>query len=701
MLEGKYGAPVGGAQSHPVASVGLFTVADVAATLNLKPQVANGKTEWHGKNPSGNGAQENGFILFAEGNALDRKTGEKFTSHQVAQFARIEPEQYQPVAQYRARNRNEWTPPGAKAPSPSRDSTSNSAATNSSPDSAAKPKELPFDWKAATLFDYRDEKGVLRFQVGRIDLPDQIDPKTGKAKKLFRQRRPSSTGGWISNLHGVERVLFNLRDIIKAGSVLFCEGEKATNALNEDLKGAGLYGPTVATTTAQGAGATLKTDLQPLHCKTVGILPDNNAQGARQRDDLLNALGERSKCRVIELPNRGEGDDYVDFRAADGTVEAVIAMIDAAPVITTWTNPANLANPLISHSAFELLSTDFPEPEFIVYGIIPEGLAILGGHPKLGKSWAMLAIAVAVACGGRAFGQIEVEAGDVLYLALEDTPRRMKSRLAKQLAGQRPPELHRLHMAYQWPRTNEGGLEALDKWLCEHHGARLVVIDTLQKIKPQRKGSSSIYESDSDDVGDLKALSDKYGAAIVCVHHLRKGDGDDPVEALSGSYGLSGAADTLLILQRVRGQVDATLFVTGRDLDEVELALKFDKELAQWNLLGDASEYKLTSERHGVLTALKSMTEPVTPTQLWERTRIGKNLNNLKQMLWTMSKEGEIHSEGGKYSVGVIGVSPVSAVSPRRSTKKSSNAQSEPYGAAPTGQPNSDNDDLELEGVEL
>ena len=114
-------------------------------------------------------------------------------------------------------------------------------------------------------------------------------------------------------------------------------------------------------------------------------------------------------------------------------------------------------------TAAELLGEDFADPRFAVDGLFPEGLAFMAGAPKLGKSWMALGLGVAIASGGRAFGTVPVVGGDVLYLALEDSPRRLQSRLRTLLGNDAPPE--RLHLETEWPRLDEGGTEKLDGWL--------------------------------------------------------------------------------------------------------------------------------------------------------------------------------------------------------------------------------------------
>jgi AAA domain len=135
------------------------------------------------------------------------------------------------------------------------------------------------------------------------------------------------------------------------------------------------------------------------------------------------------------------------------------------------------------HTAADLMGMDFPEPRFAVSGILAEGLNFMVGAPKLGKSWWALNIAVAVASVGRARGEIPVVQGEVLYLALEDSPRRLKGRLAKMLGSNPAPEA--LHFFTEWDRLTEGGAETIGEWVNDHPSARLVIVDVLARVRPR------------------------------------------------------------------------------------------------------------------------------------------------------------------------------------------------------------------------
>src|SRR5215212_725841 len=268
-------------------------------------------------------------------------------------------------------------------------------------------------------------------------------------------------------------------------------------------------------------------------------------------------------------------------------------------------------------TAAELMAAELPPLRGIVPGLLPEGATLVAGKPKLGKSWLALGLAISVASGGVALGTRPVEAGEVLYLALEDNRCRLQSRLKKALAGDTAPES--LHIATERPRMDEGGAHRLGDWLAAHPDARLVVVDILKKVRPRMSPNHSVYDVDYEALETLQRLAGKHCAAILVVHHTRKLAAADPVGEVSGSTGLSGGADGILVLKRDREQADAYLHVTGREIEEEsELALRWDTDLASWTLVGDAEEYRISKERQDIVRVLEEAEEPMSPKEVAE-----------------------------------------------------------------------------------
>jgi AAA domain-containing protein len=161
-------------------------------------------------------------------------------------------------------------------------------------------------------------------------------------------------------------------------------------------------------------------------------------------------------------------------------------------------------------TAAELMARELPPVRWVVPGILPEGVTLLAGKPKLGKSWLALGLGVAVASGGIALGTRPVESGDVLYLALEDNPRRLQGRLGKMLAGNNAPD--GLHITTDWPRMDEGGADLLDDWLGARPDGRLVMVDILKRVRPRASANRSVYDTDYEALQGLQSLAAEHGA---------------------------------------------------------------------------------------------------------------------------------------------------------------------------------------------
>ena len=251
----------------------------------------------------------------------------------------------------------------------------------------------------------------------------------------------------------------------------------------------------------------------------------------------------------------------------------------------------------------ELLDLEFKDVTWVVPDVLCEGLTIFAGRPKLGKSWMALDFGLAVSAPGHALGSIACDAGDVLMLALEDSKRRLKSRLRKLCA--KPNQ--RMTLAVSWPRLNDGCIEGIKDWLDRHHDARLVVIDTLVKIRPRGIATKDAYQADADALTELHRLANDRAIAILVVHHTRKAAADDWLDSVAGTTGITGSADLAIVLKRERGQADAFLFGTGRDLPDYEIPLKFDEQTCRWRKLEmSGPEARATSEQTAIINALRA-----------------------------------------------------------------------------------------------
>ena len=296
-------------------------------------------------------------------------------------------------------------------------------------------------------------------------------------------------------------------------------------------------------------------------------------------------------------------------------------------------------------NARDLQKKRFDPVRYVLPGYIPEGITLLVGKPKICKSWAALDLCIAATSNRFTLGTLKPAQGDVLYLALEDSQRRLKWRMSKLLQDDSLwPS--RLTLQTSWRRASEGGLDDIKAWCESVSSPILIMIDTLERFRPPPKQGAPSYSVDYEAITGLQTITkNKPGLAIVLLHHNRKMDAEDPFDTVSGTLGLTGAADTILILRRHAGSV--LLHVRGRDVEESETPLQFNKETCRWTMLGaEAAKDAISSERRQIIDALTgfkpanemdgmSVAEIMAATERTDR-------NAVDQILFKMARDGDI-----------------------------------------------------------
>ena len=226
----------------------------------------------------------------------------------------------------------------------------------------------------------------------------------------------------------------------------------------------------------------------------------------------------------------------------------------------------------------ELYDTVFVPRVPIVDGFLYGGTYLFVGAPKVGKSFFMAQLAYHVAMGIPLW-DYSVRKGTVLYLALEDDYARLQRRLSGMFGVECADNLY---FATQAKTLNEGLDRQLEGFLKEHKDARLIIIDTLQKVR-EVGGDRYSYSSDYEIVTKLKSFSDKYGICLLVVHHTRKLESEDSFDMISGTNGLLGAADGAFIMhKKKRTDNEAVMDIVGRDQPDQELTIEFDRERCVW-----------------------------------------------------------------------------------------------------------------------
>lgn len=222
----------------------------------------------------------------------------------------------------------------------------------------------------------------------------------------------------------------------------------------------------------------------------------------------------------------------------------------------------------------EIVATEYPEMKWAVKGFIPEGLTLLAGNPKCGKSWTVLEMLRSVSLGEPAFGGMEVEQGNVIYLALEDTGRRIKQRYLM-LSGEDVPQ--NALVATHSPSLDEGLVKALERWILYTGDIRLIIIDVFGKIRGEGAGGKLSYQNDYKELENLKQMADRFSTSVlVILHTSKKTNPDDIFKNILGTQGTTGCADTMIVMDRPRNSDRGIFHMTSRDMEDGALGFNFE-----------------------------------------------------------------------------------------------------------------------------
>ena len=273
---------------------------------------------------------------------------------------------------------------------------------------------------------------------------------------------------------------------------------------------------------------------------------------------------------LSQKPNQSIAEEQAEHKPQERDFREILRQIDRV------NDPAYLP----SLSMNELYEKVYPGKPPVVEGLLYPGVYLFVGAPKVGKSFLMAQLAYHVSKGLPLWGY-EVRQGAVLYLALEDDYPRLQGRLYRMFGEDSAADLHLSIYAKQ---LNSGLEEQLNRFVREHPDTRLIIIDTLQKIREAGAEKYS-YADDYKVITSLKHLADGTGICLLLVHHTRKQQADDKFDMISGTNGLMGAADGAFLLQKERRTDSAaTLDISGRDLQDQRLYLKKDEERLAWEL---------------------------------------------------------------------------------------------------------------------
>jgi hypothetical protein len=386
--------------------------------------------------------------------------------------------------------------------------------------------------------------------------------------------------------------------------VWLCEGEKKAKRLQDELHAAGWADVVLATMT--GASGTPCDDaLRILLKRRVTFWPDHVADGKlhmRKIAQRLLALGaDRATFFWVDWPDAPAKADAWDYFVGGGDIARLELLVKPFPQQQEESDSKREQWRPDVQSAYDLMRKELPPVRWTVHDLIPEGVTLMAAKPKKGKSALMMHIAMCVANNATACGYFETEQCEVLYLALEDNERRMQRRMRQMLQGEDPPK--GFHITTKWLPLDAGGLDALQTYLDAHPAIHMIVADTLEHIRPKRRGNGG-YSDDYASVRGIQQLAGDRQIAVVAITHLRKAPSDDPFDEINATMGLMASVDNALVLRPNNGILE--LHRRGRDFeDDTVLALKGDARTLLWRVEGKAEEVTRSVERKAIIEALK------------------------------------------------------------------------------------------------
>jgi hypothetical protein len=234
-----------------------------------------------------------------------------------------------------------------------------------------------------------------------------------------------------------------------------------------------------------------------------------------------------------------------------------------------------------------LMTQEYEPLQFSIEKILPHGVFIFAGSPKVGKSWLTLDMCRAISTGGKLW-EFNAILGDTLYLALEDKYNRLQGRL-KQINADNQ-NISRLHLATASFGMNSGLFEQVHNFISKYPETNFIAIDTLERIRDSSR-DRDIYSCDYSDMSKLREITDKHKLTLLLVHHTRKMYDPDPLNTISGSTGLIGSVDGALVLAKdKRTGSKAKFTISNRDTESFCFELRFDSETCLWDFIGNITE---------------------------------------------------------------------------------------------------------------
>jgi hypothetical protein len=482
------------------------------------------------------------------------------------------------------------------------------------------------------LHEYYDADGRLICYVRRHEA------KNGQRKQFYPLTYGTLNGkvGWHDRAPNTPRSLYRLNALSHApadATVILCEGEKKADAVQRmlpDMVGMSWMG---------GANADGNADLSPLQRRKLILWADADELGRAAMKRIAKRLPQ---ARIVDTSDLADGFDAWDLEQQgcdepEAWLQARLREPEPEarpePEPTPAPEPDEISLADLEHEVIQPLLWIVPE-------YLPEGLTVLAGKPKIGKSWLMLNVALAVARGTEALGKF-VEQGDVLYCGLEDGKRRMQARVRHILGPANKNWPNNFSFRRNLAPLDLGGLETLEEWCIKHPNRRLIVIDVLGKVRGQKARNEEPYQYDYRLMSMLQQLAMRYRIAVVIVHHVRKSDAEDVLDTISGTTGIAGAADLALVLGKTK--LGCRLAGRGRDTEDIDKLCELDPDTGIWSITGEYDEAAPDSAMGALRRLIRELLDgsPLPLTSAAIATRLGKSSGTVRKVLSRMVKDGQ------------------------------------------------------------
>lgn len=447
------------------------------------------------------------------------------------------------------------------------------------------------------LFEYPSLTGeqllfyVRRWEAGSKGDRKQLKPLmygTLNGKKGWHERGPHAP----KPLYGL-----NLLTHYPVHRVILAEGENKADAINRMAKEEDL--PVIGLSWMNGAPSAKHADLKPLKGRNLILWPDPDKDGRDAGNDLSKLL--KPVCKTIAP---------VNLDGLDSKFDAAVLERNGGSLAEFLRERVKNPYPYKLSPLSELKDRYFMPLKWVVPNYIPEGCTILAGKPKVHKSFFALCTCLAAAKGQTFIEQACPRRG-AWYLALEDNERRMKGRMELMHVKDWPDNVV---LDYEMKPLDAGGLDELELALTDHPWIQIVFIDTLAKIQGRPLKNETPYQHDYRTVAAIAAVARRTGVAIVVVHHVRKQETNDVFDAVLGTMGLTGAADTIIVVTNV--DHGKRFSVRGRDVEEIDKILDFHPDEG-WSVLGDYEPNPDASNtRQRIIALLSSSKYPMSPKDI-------------------------------------------------------------------------------------